>query len=285
MPEVVPDPEGDAAILATIDWVEGADGAPVLGFAPPLFVTGPTARLVESGTGRLINEGDTVVFDYAMFAGDTGDLSYSTFAGDGPQTISVQHTGMSQTLADALIGSHVGAKIIFATVDSSGQQPSNTLFAQFMAVLVRDARTPLERAAGQMLRPPAWLPKVTLASDGTPSIGLPVQAGAPGQLISQVLILGDGPVLAMDQTAVVKFSAWLWDGTAFDSTWADQASMAWPMTEGQTMPGLLEGLVGHRMGSQVLVIIPPNKAFNDTEVAGVPPGSTLVYVIDLVDVQ
>ena len=277
--------ESDLAVLNEVNWVEKNGGYPSLEFYPPLFVTGPVARLYEDGDGEQVKEGDTVTFDYAMFAGDNGELSYSTFDRGTPETITVQSTGMSQTLAEVMIGSHVGAKIIFATVDSSGAKASDFLYAQFMTMVVRSTRSPLERATGQVVKPPAWLPTVTLADNGRPSITLPIPAAAPRELISQLLIRGEGPVLEPEQMAIVKFTAWVWDGTEFDSTWDDNASMSWPMTQDLTMPGLQEGLIGQRVGSQVLLIIPPDLAFGDVAMVGAPPGSTMVYVVDLVDAQ
>jgi peptidylprolyl isomerase len=283
--DIVPDPEGDALALAGVSWSDGTDGVPALDFQTPFFVTGPVARVVEDGDGAVIGEGDTVSFNYAMYAGNDRSLEYSTYDSGNPEVVSVRSGGMSQAFADALIGRHVGAKIVYARIDSSGIKASDTFVAMLMAVVVADSRTPLERASGQAVTLPGWLPPVTVAANGRPSVGLPIQAGAPRELVSEYLIRGTGAALASSQTAIVKFSAWLWDGTEFDSTWDDEASMAWRMTQEETMPGLYEGLIGRTIGSQVMVIIPPSKGFGDLAMEGVPPGSTLVYVIDLLDAQ
>jgi peptidylprolyl isomerase len=282
---IEPDPEADLWTLDQINWRDGADGVPVLEFVPPYGTTGPVAKLVADGDGEEIRQGDTVTFEYSMYAGDTGQLAFSTYQTGQPQTISVQPDGMSQTFANVLIGSHVGAKVLFATIDTSETVPTDRPVTMFMAVTVTATRTPLERAEGSPVEAPSWLPKVTLDSRGAPAIEIPSSRPAPHELVAQTLILGTGPALAEEQTAIVKFTAWLWDGTEFDSTWGDNASMAWRMLQSEAMPGLLQGLVGQTVGSQVLLVIPPDLAFGELEMDGIPPESTLVYVIDILDAQ
>jgi len=279
------DPELDAWTLEQIRWVDGEDGAPGLEFVPPFGVSGPTTRVVDGGEGLEMHEGDTVTFEYAMYAGDTGALAYSTRASGEPQTISLHPGGMSQAFADALIGNRVGAKVIFATIDSSGNTLSDRLVTMFMAVLVTDARTPLDRAVGAEVTARPGLPLVTLADNGAPEVNIPSDSAPPAQLVSETLIRGEGPALQPRQSAVVKFTAWLWDGTEFDSTWADDAAMTWRLISGEGMPGLIQGLIGKTVGSQVLLIIPPSLAFGEFDLGEVPGNSTLVYVVDIVDAE
>jgi peptidylprolyl isomerase len=190
---------------------------------------------------------------------------------------------MSQTFAGVLIGNHVGAHIIFATIDSSQTTMADNLVTMFMAVTVTDSRQLPTRADGEPVPPEPGLPTVTLAANGEPSADIPSDRTAPHELVSQDLILGAGPPVELGQTATVKFTGWLWDGTEFDSTWHDNASMTWRMIQNEAMPGLLRGLVGKTVGSQVLLIIPPDLGFGELEMEGIPPQSTLVYVIDLLD--
>ncbi|MDR2252434.1 MAG: FKBP-type peptidyl-prolyl cis-trans isomerase [Bifidobacteriaceae bacterium] len=285
IPSIEPDPEADALTLEQIVWLDGGEGAPRLAFAPPLGVTGPVARVVDQGAGKIIEAGNSVTFHYAMFFGDTGELAYSTWDEDAPETISAQPTGMSQTFAGALIGNRVGADIIFATIDSSQTTLAANLVTMFMAVTVIEARELPSRAEGKALRPKAGLPTVRLAANGAPSVTIPSDRVAPHELVAEPLILGAGPSVVLGQTVTVKFTGWLWDGTEFDSTWEDEASMAWRLARDETMPGLLDGLLGSTVGSQVLLIIPPDLGFGEIEMEGIPPGSTLVYVIDILDAR
>lgn len=49
--------------------------------------------------------------------------------------------------------------------------------------------------------------------------------------------------------------------------------------------GWVQGLVGQPAGSQVLLIIPPELAYGDADQGTIPPGSTLVFVIDILAVS
>jgi peptidylprolyl isomerase len=284
-PSAIPrDEDGDAAVLEEVTWEDGEEGAPVLVFDPPIGVTGAAARLIAEGDGAEIAEGDTVTFDYAMFAGDSGEQAFTTYGTGRPQKIVVARSGMSQTFADALIGHRVGAKIVFATIDTSGAVPSDYAVTQFMAVTVVGAGHVGQRAEGTPVEPVEGLPAVTLSDSGEPSVAIP-EAAPPGNLVSQYLIEGDGPKLASDQSAIVQFSGWVWDGaTLFDSTWSSGAPMTWRLSSDAVIPGLAHGLVGKRVGSQVLLIVPPNLGLGDAAEGAIPAGSTLVYVVDILDV-
>ncbi|MCL1898457.1 MAG: FKBP-type peptidyl-prolyl cis-trans isomerase, partial [Micrococcales bacterium] len=45
--------------------------------------------------------------------------------------------------------------------------------------------------------------------------------------------------------------------------------------------GWQEGLGGQSIGSQVMLIVPPTKAFGAKGTEKVPPDATLVYIIDI----
>jgi peptidylprolyl isomerase len=51
--------------------------------------------------------------------------------------------------------------------------------------------------------------------------------------------------------------------------------------------GWSEGLAGQTVGSQVLLVIPPELGYGDEDAGqgGIPGGSTLVFVVDILGVQ
>ncbi|MCL1898691.1 MAG: FKBP-type peptidyl-prolyl cis-trans isomerase [Micrococcales bacterium] len=276
-------PEIDKEIVDLITWETTPEGLPMLAFDPPLGVSGPVAKLISDGSGQLIQEGDMVTFDYTMFAGDTGEVTFTTYDNGQPQTIQVLRSGMSQSFADTLIGSHVGAHIIFAQRDSSGTAPTDLVLTQFMAVVVTAAKTVPDRAQGTPVTPIAGLPTVTLAENGEPDVTLPA-GPPPGRLVSQLLIQGEGKPVQAGQTILVQYKAWIWDGAElFNTSWEGAPAAPWQMSNLATLSGLVQGLLGQPVGSQVLLIIPPELGFGDVEANGVPAGSTLVYVVDVLD--
>ena len=93
---------------------------------------------------------------------------------------------------------------------------------------------------------------------------------------------GSGPAVTAGQTVVVKYTGWLWDGTQFDSSW--DAGTTFPVSDigsASVIDGWNEGLVGLNVGSQVLLVVPPDKGYGDTANGSIPASSTLVFVVDV----
>lgn len=275
----------DQHILDQVEWIVDEGGRPALRFDPPLGVTGPAARVVSNGDGAIINVLDSVTFEYQMFRGDTGALEYSTYESGRPQTIVLTPDTMSRTFADALTGQRVGAEILVAVPDTSGNTVSDYLVTMFMAVTVIDAHPIPTRAQGKPVPAVPGLPKVTLDGTGKPSIVIP-PADPPSELVSQVLIEGSGSPIAKGQTVTMQLTGWLWaTGEQFDSTWDAGTMMVLELSTERTIPGLVYGLDGRRVGSQVLLIIPPSLGLGRRDAGAIPASSTLVYVVDILDAR
>ena len=132
---------------------------------------------------------------------------------------------------------------------------------------------------------PANLPKVTRAKNGEPSIDMNGQ-GSVDSLISQTLIKGNGAKLTDKNTVVVKYTGWLTNGKQFDSSWDRDSTIDADLFsdssgQHQVIEGWQKGLVGQTVGSQVLLVIPPDQAYGDKEQGPIPANSTLVFVIDI----
>jgi FKBP-type peptidyl-prolyl cis-trans isomerase len=128
------------------------------------------------------------------------------------------------------------------------------------------------------------LPTVTAGAPGTPpTIKIP-SAPEPGRLQANTLIQGTGPVVAKGKTLIVQYHGELWrNGKVFDSTWQRGAPTAFPIGVGQVIPGWDKGLVGQKVGSRVLLVVPPKdgygaKGSQDGKIKGT---DTLVFVIDI----
>jgi peptidylprolyl isomerase len=143
----------------------------------------------------------------------------------------------------------------------------------------------LARAAGDPVAPAAGLPKVTLAANGKPTITVPSTA-APAQLVVQPLIKGAGPVVASGQTITVHYTGVIWaNGKQFDSSWDRREPVDFSIGTGKVIAAWDEGLVGQTVGSQVLLLVPPDKGYGATgnSQAGISGTDTLVFVVDILN--
>jgi peptidylprolyl isomerase len=288
-PDASPSPSGSddssavqAAADAALDlvvWDEDADGVPTLTFDQPFTVGTTSARMIHDGDGDVIKEGDIVSLDYTVTSGTDGSISYSTYTTGTPEPVPLTEGQIDPLLLEILVGAHVGADFLYAAVDTSTDPASSVI----MAVTVASTVTPLERATGTAVTPPAGLPVVTLdATTGEPSVEIP-KTDPPKDLVAQTLIEGDGAKVEEGDSITIHYPGWLWDGTEFDSSWEGGSPATFTLADGQLIEGWVLGLAGKTVGSQVLLVIPPDLGYGDEDSSNgtIPGGSTLVFVVDI----
>jgi FKBP-type peptidyl-prolyl isomerase-like protein len=128
----------------------------------------------------------------------------------------------------------------------------------------------------------AGLPQITMSAHGL-VVTVPPTAAPPKTLVTRVLIAGHGPRLVPGDTVVTQLTGVLWrTGAVFDSSWQHGDPQSFVLGSGQVIPGWNQGLTGQRVGSRLLLVIPPSLGYGK---AGSPPAitgnDTLVFVIDI----
>ena len=277
----------DIAALEAVT-VEGELGAaPQLVFEQPFDVSVPVARVETEGDGPAIEDGQQVKLHYVAVAGDTGEpLAPSTWEAGEPETLTVGEEGIVTALTDALLEATVGSRIVFASPSAEAVPATDTLpetparAATVMAIEVIEATTVPTRAEGAAVEPAPGLPVVTLAENGEPEIEIPAGTEKPTELVVQPLIQGEGDEVQTGDQVTVHYKGWTWDGTLFDSSWEGDPFPT-PIGTGQLIAGWDTGLVGQKVGSQVLLVIPPELGYGAEGMGDIPPDSTLVFVIDI----
>jgi peptidylprolyl isomerase len=123
------------------------------------------------------------------------------------------------------------------------------------------------------------LPKVTLADNGAPSIEFPENFVAPQDLVSQTLKVGNGKEIGLNDTISFAYSAWRTDGSKVESTWDSNRQATFSLSV--TSDGWKKGLAGAKIGSQVLLIVPPSMM---VPAAADSTNSSTIFVIDILDI-
>lgn len=273
-------PSPSAEDVAALDAVEvkGKAGAePELTFETPFEVSAPTTRIVDEGTGAALAEGLKVTMQYVAFQGDGTRLG-STWESKSPESFMLGNV-QYDLLNAPLEGKKVGARLLLANTTTDAEGKPITVIN---LVEITGAKEIPARAEGEAVTPAAGLPTVTLDDAGKPSIEIPKGYEAPKDLVVQPLIKGDGPKVEQDQTVTAHYTGWKLDGTQFDSSWDRGTPTDFSLT--QVIAGWTEGLAGQTVGSQVLLVIPADKAYGaeadgSHELAGEP----LVFVVDILD--
>ncbi|MCA3011838.1 MAG: FKBP-type peptidyl-prolyl cis-trans isomerase [Myxococcaceae bacterium] len=104
-------------------------------------------------------------------------------------------------------------------------------------------------------------------------------------LVTQVLSPGDGDEAKKGDKIQVHFEGTLLDGGVFDSSRARGAPFSFWVGEGQVVQGLDEGLLGMREGEVRRLTIPPALGYGQEPKPKIPPNSTLVFEVELLDVR
>lgn len=130
------------------------------------------------------------------------------------------------------------------------------------------------------------LPEVSGTFGDDPTLTFAVVEAPEGLQVS-VLEQGDGQTVEPGDNIVVNYHGQIWNGGVFDSYFARGSTIAFPIGIGAVIGGWDQGLVGRQVGSRILLSIPPEHGYGARGVpqAGIGGTDTLVFVVDLVDVQ
>ncbi|KGM13561.1 FKBP-type peptidyl-prolyl cis-trans isomerase [Cellulomonas bogoriensis] len=262
----------------TVDGEVGS--APTMDFDQPFTVTNPVARVETPGTGEPLEDGQRLSIHYVAYDGDSGEQEGSTWEGD-PDSLILGDPQLFPALNDVLTGESVGVRIVFAA-PGIAMDPEESVPATVMAVEVIDAVTLPTRAEGEAVDPVEGLPEVTLDDAGAPSLEIPEGYEAPEELVAQELIVGPGEPVEAGQQVTFHYTGWTLDGEVFDSSWDRGQPFETMIGVGQVIPGWDEGLVGQTVGSQVLLVIPPDMAYGSSPEHELAE-ETLLFVVDILD--
>ena len=108
---------------------------------------------------------------------------------------------------------------------------------------------------------------------------------------SQVdLLAGTGTAAASGNTLTVSYTGWLYDpakpdnkGLQFDTSVGKQP-FVFILGSNSVIAGWDQGLVGMKVGGIRRLVVPPSLAYGDVRNFSIPPYSTLVFEIELLDV-
>lgn len=100
------------------------------------------------------------------------------------------------------------------------------------------------------------------------------------------LTTGTGNIPVTGQTVVVHYTGWLTDGTQFDSSLDRGEPISFVLGEGNVIPGWDEGLSTMKVGGKRQLVIPSELGYGDQGAGSViPPGATLIFEVELLEIQ
>ncbi|MFF7360591.1 FKBP-type peptidyl-prolyl cis-trans isomerase [Streptomyces sp. NPDC008125] len=117
-----------------------------------------------------------------------------------------------------------------------------------------------------------------------PEIERPV-GDPPAELRIRDLVVGDGKEAKRGQVVRVHYVGVTFaTGKEFDSSWERDEPFKFAIGGGRAIKGWDRGIVGMRVGGRRELVVPPGLAYGKQSPSSlIPPGSTLVFVVDLVE--
>lgn len=244
-----------------------------------------------SGHGPLVAKGDLAVAGLTAYSWNgTTHKKISQLSTAQPQPLSVGSTisGLDKSLTGRRAGSRL--LITIPPKDGFGTQGNSQLgiTGKDTLVFVVDVLGSYQKTDSAHGTPEAvtgtGLPTVGTSSPGTaPPVHIP-QAAPPPTLQVQTLIRGTGPVVKKGKLLIAQYEGLIWDsGKVFDSSWKRSAPAGFQIGTGQVIKGWDTGLVGKRIGSRVLLVVPPGDGYGaqGSSQAGIKGTDTLIFVVDI----
>lgn len=269
--------------------------APKVVFAQkPVSTATVTRKVLTPGTGAAATKADTVTVRMQIFNGTSGKLLDDGFTAQRKaDTFRLARTDLIKGLIEGLVGAQKNSRVAFTIPPklAFGDQGNAQLGIGGKDTIVvvadvSDVRRGLTQVDGTQKPSPAGLPTVAFPQGPAkaPKVTVPKTA-APTTLKVVTLVEGSGKPVAKGEMMTGQYHGVLWkDGSVFDSSWERGEAADFPIGVGQVIPGWDKALVGKKVGSRVLIVVPPADGYG---AAGSPPKiggkDTLVFVVDILD--
>jgi hypothetical protein len=285
---------------------ESVSASGTFGQNPKAHVPTPTVSkrievsTLKKGTGLLLGPNDIAEVQLSLYTAADGKLVGSTGAASGFSRASALQADVgskTNAIAEALECQAVGSRVVTvltaaqyfgsaSTATSDGVSPSTVIVG--VADIVKGYRG---RATGILQPLQSGFPSVVTAPDGTPGLTLDLQE-PPTTAQSELIRGGSGATVKAGQKVLLQVQAIEWSNpaptTTFDSTWTDHTPRFYtltPLVKNSTSQSLdkssVKALVGKRIGSQVLVVVPKKDGYPTGKAPSGYPGGTLIFVYDI----
>jgi peptidylprolyl isomerase len=263
---------------------------PTVTIKAPLKATKTERTVTITGKGPITKSGATVDIALAAYNGTTGkQISATGFNGQATLPVPVDNKQIIPGLVSAIACLPVGSRAVttapvksaWGTADPTSVGLKTTDSVVFVADIVDILPT---RANGVQQPATPGFPKVTLSSTGQPKVTIPKTA-PPTTTKVAVLKKGNGATVASGDTVTVQYQGLIWNtGKVFQQTWGQSPAT---LQTGEVVKGFQSALVGQKVGSQVIAIIPPADGYGATgnSQAGIKGTDTIVFVVDILKTE
>ena len=257
----------------------------------PTVTTVPSTQrsVLTAGSGPRIGQGDSVRVALAVYDLKSRKKVTSTgYGGKNPQPLTVDATQYLPALVQSINCGQAGSRVAVAApaADAFGAAGNADLGIAagdpvvFVVDILDLLATAKDKATGTPKKLPVGFPTVTLAASGRPTVRIPA-ATQPTTLKIAESKSGSGDTVKAGDTVTAEYQGVLWrTGAVFDQSWGRAPAN---FTTDGVVKGFATAMIGHKVGSQVVAIIPPAQGYGTagSAQAGIKGTDDLVFVIDI----
>ena len=273
---------------------EGISITGALGKAPEVDWKGrfeakkPETKVLIEGDGAEIVDGDKVEVNVWIGNGWTQREAYTTYEEGGSTETFTVDDQLSPVFKDAMLGQTIGSRVavVAPAEDVFGPEgnPQMDIGNMDSVVVVLDLM--------ELFQPPKpkdvganRLPKIVEEKGDPVSLdfsGLP-EPKADGDLLRYVIKEGKGETLDETSTVTADYLGMVYKGKKpFDESFTGEPA---EFSLQGVVQGWTYGLAGLKVGTRVLLQIPPALGYGAQEQDNIPANSTLYFVVDIVSAK
>ncbi|MEV7423162.1 MULTISPECIES: FKBP-type peptidyl-prolyl cis-trans isomerase [unclassified Streptomyces] len=243
--------------------------------------------VLSQGDGAKVAKGEAIQVNYLGQSWDSAKPFDNSFDRKQPFDLTLGAGMVIKGWDQGLEGQKVGSRVELGIPPDLGYgaqgqgdiKPNSTLV--FVVDILKATKVPKSAEGTVVPQDDKALPVVGTNDDGKePKVTVP-KTDPPKKLVSDYVLESKGEVVKESDTVVLNYAAYFWkNGKQFESTYKLGNTTTFPLPQ-LTLKGLKSGIVGKKVGSRVLIVIPPDQAFGNQEQQGIPKNSTLVFAVDI----
>jgi peptidylprolyl isomerase len=247
-----------------------------------------TSETITEGDGETVEAGDQVSAHFWIGNGFEKKQAFSSYDEGGAQDITVDEQSLSKVFLEGMEGHTIGSRVaVAATAEEAFGEAGNAQLgignkdSVLIIVDLIDMFEPPKPTEVPQSQMPTIVEKngepVSLDFEGV------AKPAADDDLQRTILKEGDGAEVTAESTITADYLGMVYDGKKpFDESYSKEPAQ-FSLT--QVVKGWTYGLSGLKVGSRVLLAIPPDLGYGAQEQANIPANSTLYFVVDIVSAQ
>lgn len=261
--------------------------APEVKWDGKLDVDETETTVVTEGDGETIEDGDQVQVNLWIGNGFSQEQAYSSYDEGGQEETVTANDQLAPVFKDAVLGQTIGSRVaVTATGADAFGEAGNTQIGiaptdsvLIVVDLMEEFTPPTPKDV-----PSSQLPGIVEEKGKPVSLdfkGLPEPKG--DEFLRSVLKEGTGATVTTDMEVTANYLGMVYGAKKpFDESYSAEAV---PFQLTGVVQGWTYGLEGLKVGSRVLLQIPPELGYGAQDKPGIPPNSTLYFVVDIVSAK